>query len=232
MTFDERASARRPVRSFALRKGRVTQGQSRALTELLPAYRVPTGLGLVDWSAVFGRTGPVAMEIGMGSGEALLGLARRYPHWNWVGVEVYPPGVGKLLLALERDPLSNIRVVPEDAVEFLSERTPSRSLDAVYLFFPDPWPKARHQKRRLVQGPFLDLLAERMGPDADLYLATDWPDYAGWMVDALEHHPQFANVYGPGAYAPRCPDRPLTKFEARGEQRGHPVFDLHYRRAP
>lgn len=226
----ESRNPNRPIRSFVLRKGRLTRGQERALEELLPRYRVPEGTGPVDWPAVFDRPAPVAMEIGFGGGEALLGLARRHPDWNWVGVEVYPPGVGKLLLGVESEDLTNVRVVRDDAVEFLRERVPPESLDAVYIFFPDPWTKARHHKRRLIQHPFLDLLAERMTPRADLFLATDWADYAEWMVEVLEAHPSFGNVHGAGAFAPRCPDRPLTKFEVRGESRGHEVYDLHYRR--
>ncbi len=229
---DGQQARRRPVRSYALRQGRITRGQRRALVELLPLYQVSGNPDPVDWTEEFGRSAPVAMEIGTGGGEALLGMARTHPDWNWVGVEVYPPGIGKLLLALERTGLPNVRVVPDDAVAFLGERTPPASLDAVYLFFPDPWPKARHHKRRLVQRPFLDLLAERMRPGADLLLATDWPDYADWMREALESHPRFANAHGAGVFAPRCPVRPPTRFEERGEQRGHRVFDLHYRREP
>jgi tRNA (guanine-N7-)-methyltransferase len=222
----------RPIRSFVLRKGRLTKGQERALNELLPRYRVPEGSGPVDWPALFGNAAPVALEIGFGGGEALLGLAKRHPDWNWVGVEVYPPGVGKLLLGLEAAGQSNVRVVKDDAVDFLAERVPRESLSAVYVFFPDPWTKARHNKRRLIQDPFLDLLAERLVPGGELFLATDWGDYAEWMVEVLEGHSRFVNVHGPGVFAPRCPDRPLTKFEVRGESRGHAVYDLHYRRDP
>ena len=159
-------------------------------------------------------------------------LAKRHPDWNWVGVEVYPPGVGKLLLGLEAAGQSNVRVVKDDAVDFLAERVPRESLSAVYVFFPDPWTKARHNKRRLIQAPFLDLLAERLVPGGELFLATDWGDYAEWMVEVLEGHSRFVNVHGPGVFAPRCPDRPLTKFEVRGESRGYAVYDLHYRRDP
>jgi len=231
-SLDQRDAARSqgPVRSYALRKGRLTKGQRRALGELLPRYGLPEGPESLDWRAVFGRQAPVAMEIGVGAGEALMGLARRYPGWDWVGVDVYPPGIGRLLLALEAEPQPNVRVALTDAVALLADRVAYRSLDAVYVFFPDPWPKARHRKRRLIQQPFLDLLAQRMRPEAELFLATDWQEYAQWMVAALEDHPEFVNAHGPGALAPRCPDRPLTKFEGRGAQRGHEVFDLRYRR--
>ncbi len=222
--------SQRPVRSYALRKGRLTKGQRRALDQLLPRYGLPEGPDPLDWRAIFGRQAPLAMEIGVGGGEALRGLARRYPEWNWVGVDVYPPGIGRLLLALEAEPQPNVRVALTDAVALLAERVPQRSLDAVYIFFPDPWPKARHHKRRLIQQPFLDLLAQRMRPKGELFLATDWEEYARWMVAALEDHPAFVNAHEPGAFAPRCPDRPLTKFEGRGAEQGHEVFDLRYRR--
>ncbi|HKJ72370.1 MAG TPA: tRNA (guanosine(46)-N7)-methyltransferase TrmB [Gammaproteobacteria bacterium] len=220
---------RRRIRSFALRTGRLTRAQRRALEELLPVYAVPEEPAVVDPERLFGRRAPLAVEIGIGGGEAVMDLARRHAGWDWLGIDVFAPGIGKLLLRLEAEPLTNLRVVKDDAVAFLAERLAPASLDAAYVFFPDPWPKARHHKRRLIQAPFLSLLAGRMRPGADLFLATDWADYAEWMVAELEAHPDFANVHGPGAWAPRCPDRPLTKFEARGEVRGHEVYDLHYR---
>ncbi len=227
---DEREEGRlpRPVRSYALRKGRLTKGQKRALAEILPRYELPPLPKVVDWRQAFGRTAPVAVEIGFGGGDALFEMARRHPNWNWMGLDVYPPGAGKLMLALEKTPLPNVRVALTDAVPFLMDRVPFGSLEAVYVFFPDPWPKARHHKRRLIQRPFLDLLAERMATGADLYLATDWGDYAEWMVEALEIHPCFANAQGSRSYAPRCPDRPPTAFERRGANQGHEVYDLHY----
>ncbi|MFA9460493.1 tRNA (guanosine(46)-N7)-methyltransferase TrmB [Thiohalorhabdus methylotrophus] len=220
----------RAIRSYVLRKGRLTKGQQRALEELLPRFAVPEAPRVADWPALFGREAPVALEIGIGGGEALVGMAGRHPNWNWVGLDVYPPGVGKLLLSLEAEGLDNVRVGLVDAVDFLADQVPDGSLAACYIFFPDPWSKERHKKRRLIQAPFLDLLAERLAPGADLFLATDWADYAQWMVEVMEAHPRYANIHGPGAFAPRCPDRPPTKFEERGEQRGHEVYDLHYRR--
>ncbi|MEF8792493.1 tRNA (guanosine(46)-N7)-methyltransferase TrmB [Thiohalorhabdus sp.] len=217
------------VRSFALRTGRLTKGQRRALEKLLPVYGVPDTPERLEPEALCGRRAPLGMEIGIGGGEAVMALARNHPDWDWLGLDVYAPGLGKLLLRLEQEPLPNLRVAKTDAVAFLEERLPAGSMDAVYIFFPDPWPKARHHKRRLIQASFLGVLASRMRPGADLFLATDWPDYAQWMVEVLEADPHFANVHGCGAWAPRCPDRPPTKFEERGEGRGHEVFDLHYR---
>ncbi len=218
------------IRTYRLRKGRVTRAQRRALKELLPQYQLPESPTTLDWSEIFGPQVPIGLEIGIGSGEALLELARNHLHWGWVGIEVYPPGVGKCLLRLHEQQLDNVRIALGDAIPFLEGRIPQKSLDVCYIFFPDPWPKARHHKRRLIQRPFLDLLARTLRPHGEFYLATDWPDYAEWMVATLEAHPQFENCWGATRYAPRCPDRPLTRFELRGQGQGHPVFDLHYRR--
>lgn len=217
-------------RSYVVRQGRLTRGQRRALDELLPLYGLSGGEDSFAWATEFGDDRPVALEVGVGSGEALLALAERYPDWGWVGVDVYPPGIGKLLRGAGERSLTNVRVHLGDAVQLLAERVPRASLDAAYIFFPDPWPKKRHHKRRLIQQPFLDVLAGALADRAPLYLATDWPDYAEWMVEALESHPEFTNPHGPGQWAPRNPDRPPTRFEERGEAKGHPVYDLVYRR--
>jgi tRNA (guanine-N7-)-methyltransferase len=231
MSEDDEAPERLP-RSFVVRQGRLTRGQRRALDELLPRYGLSGGEEPLDWGREFADQRPVALEVGVGSGEALLALAERYPDWGWVGVDVYPPGIGKLLRGIAERGLTNVRVHLGDAVLLLAERVPAASLDAGYIFFPDPWPKKRHHKRRLIQQPFLDIMAAALADRAPLHLATDWPDYAEWIREALEDHAGFANAHGRGQWAPRNPDRPPTRFEARGEAKGHPVFDLTYLREP
>ncbi len=216
------SSGERRVRSFVRRSSRTTRAQRRALAELKQRYVIPHEES-VDLDAWFGRRAPVAMEIGFGNGAALLELARRHPEWNCVGVEVYDSGVGALLNAAAADGLTNLGAFHADAVEVLRRCLRPRTLDRVHIFFPDPWPKARHHKRRLVQAPFVDLLVGRMRPGALLALATDWQPYADQMRAVLAAEARLEP--SPAVSI----ERPQTRFEARGRSRGHGIIELCYR---
>ena len=218
----------RPIRSFVLREGRLTEGQRRALDELWPRYGVEPE-GIIDPPALFGREAPLWLEIGFGNGEALRHMARLHPEIDFLGIEVHRPGVGHLLKALDEDGLANVRVIRADAAEVVREHMPVAGLDRVLIFFPDPWPKKKHHKRRLVQPAFADALARVLRPGGHLHLATDWADYAEHMRAVLDPHPAFVNT-GDGP-CPRPAYRPETHFEARGARKGHAVRDLIYRRA-
>lgn len=217
----DRAAERR-IRSFVRRSSRTTRAQRRALAELTERYVIPSG-GPVDLDCWFGRSAPLALEIGFGNGAALLDLARQRPAWNCVGIEVYDAGVGALLNAAEAAGLANLGVFHADAIEVLERCLGPHTLDRVHILFPDPWPKARHHKRRLVQAPFVDLLASRMKPGAVLALATDWAPYAGQIREVLDAAAAFEQSGEPIA-------RRETRFEVRGRRRGHEVFDFVYRR--
>lgn len=221
---------RRSVRSYVLRAGRVTEGQKRALDELWPVYGVQPGSSPLDLAALFGNGNPVIMEIGFGNGEATWRMAQAEPAENYLGVEVHRPGVGRLLLKIEEHGLENVRIACDDAVEFLRERIPQESLSGVRIYFPDPWPKKRHHKRRMIQPMFMALLVSRMKPGAVLHLATDWEPYAEHMLEVMQAAPEFENLSAEGAYCPKPEWRPPTKYERRGERLGHRVTDLIYRR--
>jgi tRNA (guanine-N7-)-methyltransferase len=223
---------RRTIRSFVLRQGRLTQAQERAFRELWPIYGVDWVPGSVlDPFALFGNDRPVYLEIGFGNGETLATLAERHPERNFLGVEVHGPGVGHLLLEVERRALGNVRVLRQDATDLLEQGLPPASLAGVYLFFPDPWPKTRHHKRRILNPAFVLLLARVLRPGGLFHAATDWEPYAREMLAVLTAaETLFANCAGPGAFAPRPDDRPLTKFERRGRRLGHGVRDLLFRR--
>ena len=223
---------RRPVRSFVLRQGRFTLAQERALVELWPRYGVDWVPGTaLDLSALFGNERPVVLEIGFGNGDSLAAMAAAQPLRNWLGVEVHGPGVGHLLLTIEQLGLENLRVVRHDAVELLAAGLPPGSLERVQLFFPDPWPKQRHHKRRILTPAFRDLLARALAPGGVFHAATDWEPYALQMLEVLDAPGSpFANNAGPGRFAERPHTRPLTRFEQRGERLGHQVRDLEFRR--
>jgi tRNA (guanine-N7-)-methyltransferase len=219
----------RPIRSFVRREGRMTAAQERALSELWPKYGVDDNRGDIDPQALFHRPAPLMLEIGFGNGEALARMAADHPENNYLGIEVHRPGVGSLLLQLDRDETANVRVIAADASETLA-RLPDACLDAVYLFFPDPWPKKRHHKRRLVQPQFVDRLWHKLRPGAVFHLATDWQDYAEQMLTVLRAHPGYENLAPGGDYTERLPGRPQTRFECRGLRLGHGVWDLAFRR--
>ncbi len=218
----------RTVRTYVRREGRMTRAQRRALETLWPRYGLEPGEGLLDLAAAFGRHAPRALEIGFGMGDALLEMASARPGWDFLGVEVYRPGAGSLIRRAHALGLGNIRVVLGDAVLLLERHLPPASLDAVYVFFPDPWPKKRHHKRRLVQPAFAARVARVLKPGGVLHLATDWEPYAEHMLAVMEAAPGFRNLAGPGRYLEGRGDRPETKFERRGRALGHPVRDLLY----
>jgi len=220
----------RAVRSFVLRGGRLTEGQQRAMEDLLPRYSVGSGEGWLDFAELFGNPRPVVLEIGFGNGDATWQMARQSPRENFLGVEVHKPGVGHLLLKLEELTIENVRVVCNDAVEVLKNRVATASLEAVRLYFPDPWPKKRHHKRRIVQPDFVALLAEKIAAGGIVHMATDWQNYAEHMLEVMQQNPAFENLSDSGDYCPRPAWRPLTKYEKRGQRLGHGVYDLLFLR--
>lgn len=220
----------RPVRSFVLRGGRLTEGQQRAMEELMPRYSVGDDSGYVDFSKLFGNSRPVILEIGFGNGDATWQMAKQNPAENFIGVEVHKPGVGHLLLQLEKLAIDNVRVACADGVEFLQQRVAAGRLDGLRLYFPDPWPKKRHHKRRIVQPEFVALLADRLAAGAILHMATDWQNYAEHMLEILRQNPAFENLSETGGYCRRPPWRPMTKYEKRGQRLGHGVYDLLFLR--
>jgi tRNA (guanine-N7-)-methyltransferase len=220
---------RRTIRSFVLRGGRLTEGQKRALDTLWPDFGIDPGDDVLDLAALFGRTAPLVMEIGFGNGEATWRMAEASPEEDFIAVEVHQPGVGQLLMNLQRNGITNTRVYCGDAVEFLKTRIPNDSLSAVRLFFPDPWPKKRHHKRRIIQQEFCRLVASRMKRGAIFHLATDWQPYAEHMLEVVKDCGRFENLSATGDYCPRPDWRPETKYERRGQRLGHPVHDLMFR---
>lgn len=218
----------RPIRSFVLRAGRLGTGQQKALEELGPRYVLPYQSAPLDLAASFGREAPRVLEIGFGMGQATAEIAREHPDIDYLGVEVHTPGVGALLKLIGEQGIANLRIVQHDAVEVLRHMIPQAGLDGIHIFFPDPWHKKRHHKRRLIQPAFAQLLAERLRPGGYLHLATDWEDYARQMLEVLGATPLLRN--SAETYAPRPHYRPLTKFEQRGMRLGHGVWDLVFLR--
>ena len=224
---DEPQRPQRQIRSFVLREGRLTAGQQRAFDTLWPKWGLAFQTTTLDLVTVFGNDHPVFLEIGFGNGESLAQMAQRHPERNYLGIEVHRPGVGHLLLKLDELGCSNVRVMRHDAVEVLEKMIPTDGLGGVYLFFPDPWHKKRHHKRRILQPSLLDELARVIRPGGFFHAATDWQDYAGHMMAVLsEDTGRFDNSAGRGAFTQRPDERPLTKFEQRGQRLGHGVWDL------
>lgn len=221
---------RRPIRSYVLRSGRMTPGQQRAYDQNWQRWGLQHSAGPLDSEQVFGRVGPLVLEIGFGMGQSLVEMALAAPERNFIGVEVHKPGVGRLLHSMEERGVDNIRVYCHDAVEVLRDCLADGSLDTVQVFFPDPWHKKRHNKRRLIQPAFVEKLREKLKPGGTLHLATDWENYAEQMLEVLEVAPGLSNCSGEARFAPRPEQRPLTKFELRGERLGHGVWDLIYTR--
>lgn len=218
----------RPIRSFVLRQGRVTGAQRRARETLLPRFGIPYAPAPLDLDRAFGRAAPKILEIGFGMGETTSRIAAEHPENDYLGIEVHGPGVGGLLKRVAELGLTNVRIIQHDAAQVIESMIPHASLDGVHVFFPDPWPKKRHHKRRLIQPPFVALLASRMKPGAYLHVATDWEDYAHQILRVLSAEPELINTAG--GFAPRPEWRPQTKFEARGVRLGHSVWDVVSRR--
>jgi tRNA (guanine-N7-)-methyltransferase len=220
----------RPIRSFVTRAGRITTAQQRALAELWPRFGIEFTARPLDALAAFGREAPRTLEIGFGNGENLLALAAADPGRDFLGIEVHRPGVGRLLLGLEARALTNVRIICHDAVEVLGAQIAPQWLQEILILFPDPWPKKRHHKRRLIQRPFADMLASRLLAGGVLRLATDWQPYALQMLETLSAVPALRNLAADGAFVARPAERAPTRFERRGERLGHEVWDLAFRR--
>ena len=220
----------RPIRSFVMRAGRMTSGQERALAELWPRYGIEYSPAPLSLDQVFGRHAPRTLEIGFGNGEHLASLAAAYPARDYLGVEVHRPGVGHLLMLADTRQLTNLRISTHDAVEVLREQIVPGALDELLVLFPDPWHKKRHHKRRLIQPPFVELIAERLAPGGMLRLATDWEPYAQQMLEVLSASPSFRNESPSGDWMPRPEERAPTRFEKRGARLGHGVWDLAFQR--
>ncbi len=213
-----------PIRSYVLRQGRFSPGQQRAYAELLPRFGIGYAPKALDFAATFGRRAPVIAEIGFGMGETTARIAGDNPGNDYLAIEVHSPGVGSLLRQIEEAGLANVRIVQHDAVEVLRDMVPAGSLAAIHVFFPDPWPKKRHHKRRLVQPPFAELAHSRLAPGGVLHVATDWQEYAEHVLAVLAATPGLRNTAD--GFAPRPASRPETKFERRGLALGHGVWDI------
>jgi tRNA (guanine-N7-)-methyltransferase len=220
----------RRIRSFVLRAGRTTIAQERALSELWPRLGLDLQVAPLDLSAVFGRSAPRCLEIGFGVGEVIGKLAENNPHIDYLGIEVHRAGVGRLLLRAEQGALKNLKVICNDAVDVLRDHVPDASFDEVLVFFPDPWHKKRHHKRRLIEASFVALLATKLRVGGTLRLATDWQAYAEQMLNVCNADPALKSLSEDLTYVPRPDFRPPTRFERRGERLGHGVWDLAYSR--
>jgi len=220
----------RPIRSFVVRAGRMTSGQTRALDELWPRYGVEYSPAVLNFAAVFGRPAPLTLEIGFGNGEHLASLAAAHPERNYFGVEVHRPGVGHLFMLAESNNLTNVRASSHDAVEVLRDQVAPGTLDEVLVLFPDPWHKKRHHKRRLIQPPFVELIISRLAPGGVFRLATDWEHYALQMLEVIGANPSLENLSASGDWMQRPEERAPTRFEKRGARLGHGVWDLAFRR--
>jgi tRNA (guanine-N7-)-methyltransferase len=221
----------RPIKSYVRRQGKITVGQKRALQTLSERWVWPFDGSLLPFSELFTHSRPVVLEIGFGMGETTAQLALDNPAINFLGIEVYDAGVGSLMQRAEKNALNNLKIIQHDAVSVVREGLASNQLAGVHIFFPDPWPKKRHHKRRLLQAEFVALIVSRLGPGGYLHVATDWPEYAAQVLGLLEAHPELKNANALGGYSPRPATRPLTKFEQRGIRLGNPVADIIFTRS-
>lgn len=222
--YDER------IRSFARRQGRLTRAQEHALETQWPKFGLEIENGMLDFAEVFGRQATTIVEIGFGMGKSLAEMAEANPQNNYIGIEVHKPGVGALLKLIEEKNLTNIRVYNHDAIEVLDQCIGKDALDGLYLFFPDPWHKKRHHKRRIVQPEFAATIAQHLKIGGQFHMATDWENYSEHMMEVMSAAPNYRNISGEGQFTPRPDYRPLTKFEARGHRLGHGVWDLIFER--
>ncbi len=220
----------RTIKSFVLRQGRLTKGQEIAMETLWPLFGIDAGDSVLDLPTLFGRHAATTLEIGFGNGESLLQMAQAAPQRNFIGIEVHTPGVGHLLKLVGETGVQNIRVMNTDAMDILQNRLALASLDRLQLFFPDPWHKKKHHKRRIVQPEFVELIASRLQTGGIFHMATDWENYAKHMAAVMQASPAFVNLAEQPPYSPRPDERPLTKFEQRGVRLGHGVWDLLYRK--
>ncbi|AYH47056.1 MULTISPECIES: tRNA (guanosine(46)-N7)-methyltransferase TrmB [Dickeya] len=228
--FDENGRPLRRIRSFVRRQGRLTKGQQQALDDFWPVMGVEYQNEALDFARLFGRDAPVVLEIGFGMGASLVTMAQQHPEQNFIGIEVHVPGVGACLGAAQEAGVDNLRVMCHDAVEVLERMIPDGSLAMVQLFFPDPWHKARHNKRRIVQVPFAELVRSKLAVGGVFHMATDWEPYAQHMLEVMSSLAGYRNLSDHNDYVPRPESRPLTKFEARGQRLGHGVWDLMFER--
>lgn len=221
---------KRTVKSFVLRAGRVSQRQKSAFQFFLPNYQLP----LAPWNipALFGEEASIIVEIGFGMGDSLIEMAKMNPDHHYIGIEVHQAGIGSLVAKLHEQEINNVHIAPYDAVSVFEQAIPENSLAGVQLFFPDPWPKKRHHKRRLVQEGFVQLITEKLRPQGFFHLATDWEPYAEQMLSVCSANAVLVNQAGEQAFSPRPSTRPMTKFEQRGEKLGHAIYDLHFIHMP
>jgi tRNA (guanine-N7-)-methyltransferase len=221
---------KKSIRSYVVRAGRMTDGQRNAFENSWSTYGLKLADGAIDTDTVFGRSGPKVLEIGFGMGDSLLQMAAAEPATDFIGIEVHPPGVGTIMNIAQSEGISNLRVYLADANDVLEECFPPQSIDRLQLYFPDPWHKKKHNKRRIVQPQFVQLVREKLRPGGVLHMATDWQHYAEQMLETLDEAEGFENIAGIGQYSPRPDYRPMTKFEKRGERLGHGVWDLIYKK--
>ncbi len=214
------------IRSFVIRAGRITVGQKNAFDTWWPLYGLSLYKGSIDPQTIFGRSAPLVLEIGFGMGDSLLEMARNEPEKDFIGIEVHPPGVGKLINNAGKEGLKNLRIYMADAMDVLEDCIPNNCIDRMQLYFPDPWHKKKHNKRRILQPAFVKSLQPKLKTGGVFHMATDWQAYAEHMLEVMQNAPGFSNAETKGSYAPRPEYRPITKFEKRGERLGHGVWDL------
>ena len=225
---ERREKHHRPIRSFVRRAGRLTTSQQRALDELWPAYGVEYAEEMLDFPALFGRSAPIVLEIGFGNGDTLVAMAAERPDHDFLGIEVHEPGVGHCLIAADKSSVTNLKLIVHDAIEVLEHQVPSGSLSRINLYFPDPWPKKRHHKRRIVQPGFLALCADRLAAGGAIHVATDWANYAEHIDEAFAESEHFRCAERREHQGDQPLDRPVTKFERRGLRHGHGIVDWRF----